>query len=87
MYIYSVALWRYSFEGGAQFPEYVADVVADSPLLAALDLMQVHHLRRVTRAAVAAPDGIITRWENGLKLHFDGLALDYTRSGGVSNGN
>jgi hypothetical protein len=83
MNTYNVALWRYSFEGGAQFPEFVADVVADSPLLAALDLMQVHHLKRVVRAAVSAPDGAITRWEHGLKLHVDGLAWDYTRSGGA----
>ena len=86
MNTYDVALWRCSFDGGAHFPEYVAHIDADSPLLAALDLMNTHHLRKVARAAVAAPDGAITRWENGLRLYVDGSALDYTQTGGVRNG-
>ena len=87
MTTYDVALWRYSFDGGAHFPEYVADVSADSPLLAALDLMNMHHLRKVARAAVAAPGGTVTRWKNGLRLYVDGSALDYTQTGGAHNGN
>lgn len=56
---YDVALW---LTWSPLWPEVVEMVEAESPATAVLLLMQKHALSKVLKAAVHAPDGMISRW-------------------------
>lgn len=56
---YDAALWLTPF---SRWPEYVAYVQADAASLAVVQLMGMHDLRRVSKAAVTASDGTRRRW-------------------------
>jgi hypothetical protein len=62
--VYHVALWRKGREN--EFPVTDYKVEADSPLLAALYLMQQYSLTYVASVVVACPDGS-TWWKEHLK--------------------
>jgi hypothetical protein len=71
--VYDVALWRYWHADDLHYPESfpVVDtaVQADSPLMAALQLMEQYKIKRVARAAVGLPDHTVQRWEQGLSRY------------------
>jgi hypothetical protein len=71
MAIYDVAIWRSRFNGGAQFPEYIDLIRADSPLAAVTTLMGRHRLTSIYRAAAAEVGTTAIE-------RFDGLDLKVT---------
>jgi len=56
---YDVALWLTPF---SWWPDYVAFVQAEAASLAVVQLMRMHHLQSVSKAAVTASDGTRRRW-------------------------